>query len=258
MILCTLLFHYFIAIKKNEGDVLNTLETYTPLLAPEGKFYADPFLFKYNGVNYLFFEDYDGKKGAISYVTLDEGISQPKRALELPTHLSFPFVFEEGGEIYMIPETYGYRSISLYKSVKFPDQWEHKRVLVHGKHFSDPILFKHQGWYWLFTAVDVDRLCIFYAKDLDSPFLPHPINRRRIKGRNAGAVFYQNGRLIRPTMDCSRGYGRSMMLKEIVLLTPQELIEKEIAAIEPKWAPHLHGTHSYNQNEDFVVYDGSL
>lgn len=258
MILCAAVSHYFIAIKQNEGDVLNTLETFTPFVAPEDRFYADPFLFKHEGINYLFFENYNGKKGVISYVTLDGAITEPQLALELPIHLSFPFVFEEEGEIYMVPETYRSRSVSLYKCIKFPDQWECKQKLVQGKHFSDPILFKHEGWYWLFTAVDVDRLCIFYAKDLDSPFLPHPINHRGMRGRNAGAVFYDNGRLIRPTMDCSHGYGRSMMLKEIVLLTPQKFVEKEIAAIEPTWAPHLRGTHSYNQNEDFVVYDGSL
>ena len=39
---------YFIAIKKNEGDPLTDLESYTPLLPPKGKFYADPFLYKYN------------------------------------------------------------------------------------------------------------------------------------------------------------------------------------------------------------------
>lgn len=57
-------------------------------------------------------------------------------------------------------------------------------------------------------------------------------------------------------MDCRRGYGRSMILKEILLLDPTHFVEKEIAHIEPNWAPGLDGTHSYCQNEDYVVYDG--
>ena len=249
---------YFIAFKKNEGDIINTLTSYTALYPPKDKFYADPMLFKYQGINYIFFEDYDYKKGIISYVTIDQNssISKSHIALELPIHLSFPHIFYEDGEVYMTPETYNYKSVSLFKAKPFPDNWEHQRVLIQGKYFSDPILFKHNGYYWLFTAVNQDRLCIHYAKTLDSEFLPHPINCRYILGRNAGATYAINGRLIRPTMHCRRGYGRSIILKEILLLAPTHFVEKEIAHIEPNWAPGLDGTHSHCQNEDYVVYDG--
>jgi hypothetical protein len=249
---------YFIAIKKN-GENRN-LEEYTPFLPPAGKFYADPFLIKRDGVNYLFFEEYNGQKGVISYVTVEgEGkVSQPRLALELPTHLSFPSLFQEGDDIYMVPETYRYKSVSLYKSVAFPDQWQRKRELIRGERFSDPLLFKHNGYYWLFVTTHMDQLSIYYAKSLGAKFLPHPINRRRIKGRNAGPLFTFEGRMIRPTMDCSQRYGKSMILKEIVLLTPEEFIEKEFALIEPTWAPGLVGTHTYCQGEDYLVYDGEL
>ena len=250
--------NYFIAIKKNEGDVLNNLDTFRPLMPPKGKYYADPFLFKYEETNYIFFEDYNYKKGVISYVTLDQDgkASESTLALELPTHLSFPFIFSDNGTIYMMPETYYYKSISLYRAVDFPYQWELDRVLIRGERFSDPILFKHDGYYWLFTAIDQDRLQIYYAKDLNSRFLPHPINRRRIRGRNAGPVYTANGRLIRPTMDCSKTYGRSMILKEILTLSTKYFIEVEIATIEPTWAPGLIGTHTYCLSDDYVVYDG--
>ena len=249
---------YFIAIKENIGDILNTLNSYTPFIPPKGKYYADPFLFKFEGTNYLFFEDYDYKKGVISVSTLSSTgeISKPKLALELPTHLSFPFVFSDNDQIYMIPETFRYRSVSLYKAVQFPSHWEHERVLIHGEKFSDSILFKYCDYYWLFTAIHMDRLQIYFAKDLNSPFFPHPINHRNIKGRNAGSVFYMGNRLIRPTMDCSKHYGERMILKEILLLTPNKFIETEIGTIDPTWAPNLHGTHTFSQNDDYVVYDG--
>jgi hypothetical protein len=249
---------YFIAIKKNEGNVLSSLEQYEELLPPKGKFYADPFLCKYKGTNYLFFEDFDYKKGVISYVTLDQEshVKKPRKALELPTHLSFPYLFQEGDAMYMVPETFRYRSISLYKAIQFPEKWGFKRVLVQGEFFSDPILFKYNGYYWLFAAIFKDRLVIYHAKDLESPFYPHPINHRLIKGRNAGPVFFMEGRMIRPTMDCTNRYGRSIIFKEILLLDEAEFIEKEIAYIHPNWAPFLEGTHTYGQNEDYVVYDG--
>ena len=249
---------YFIAIKKNEGDILSSLDTYTPLLPPKGKFYADPMLFKYGKINYIFFEDYDYKKGLIAYVAIDESgkISEPYKALELPVHVSFPCVFQEGNEVYMTPEISCYGSVCLFKATAFPKGWKPQRILVRGQYFADPILFKQGEYYWLFTAIHTDRLAIYYAKDLDAEFLPHPINRKSIRGRNAGPVYFKEGQLIRPTMECSKTYGRSIILKQIVLLTPDQFVEREIAYIEPAWAPHLDGTHTYCQNEDYVVYDG--
>ena len=249
---------YFIALKKNEGNVLNTLEDHIAFCAPPNRHYADPMLFKYQGINYIFFEDFDYKKGVISYITVDQDLkfSKPQQVLELPIHLSFPHVFCEGTDIYMTPETYDYQSISLFKAITFPTQWEMQRVLVQGEDFADPILFKHNNYYWLFVAVQQDRLRIYYAQDLSEPFQPHPINQQNLRGRNAGAVYYINNRLIRPTMDCRQGYGRSMILKEILTLDPSHFEEQEIAYIEPNWAPFLDGTHSYCQNEDLVIYDG--
>lgn len=245
-------------MKKNEGDVLASLETYTPLLPPKGKFYADPFLFKHQGIHYLFFEDFNYKKGIISYVTLghNQEPSFPQTALELHTHLSFPSLFKEDDEIYMTPETYRCRSVFLYKAISFPNQWKRQRVLVQGEYFSDPILFKYNGYYWLFVAIHQTKLRIYYAKDLHSQFFSHPINRQNIIGRNAGSIFFRGDHMIRPTMDCSIRYGRSIVFKEILILTTTQFVEKEVGSIEPNWAPGLVGSHTYCENEEFVVYDG--
>ena len=249
---------YFIAIKKNEGDVLHTLDEFIPFLPKRQHFFADPMLFKYQGINYIFFEDFDYDKGIISFSTISqEGeISPPEVALELPIHLSFPFVFSVKDDIFMIPETYAAKEVSLFQAIKFPSQWEKKRIFVQGENFADPILFEYNHYFWLFTSVDCDRLRIYYAKNLESEFFPHPINVQNIAGRNAGAVFFDGERLIRPVMDCSKVYGGSMTLMQIEKLTPDEFQEKPIAHIDPTWAPNLDGTHTYNQNEDFVIYDG--
>ncbi len=247
---------YFIAIKKYEP--IPDFHTYISFEAPEGRFYADPFLFKMNGINYIFYESYDYLKGVIFVVSLDcNGIvSEPQVALELPTHLSFPYVFSDRDEIYMLPETYRSRSISLFRCIEFPHQWERIKILLRGENYSDSILFYHEGYYWLFTAIQMEKLRIYYAKELLGNYLPHPCNKKGIKGRNAGSVFWQEGRLIRPVMDCSGKYGKAVIFKEIVRLTTDEFVEKELSRLEPNWAPGLVGTHSYSQSEDFIVYDG--
>ena len=156
----------------------------------------------------------------------------------------------------MTPETYAAREVALFEAIEFPDRWEKVRTLVSGEDFADSMMFKYNGYYWLFTAVHGDDLRIYYSKDLKSRFKSHPINGKNIKGRNAGGVYIQNGHLIRPVMDCMGCYGRAVILKEIVELTPEVFEERNIHYIEPIWAFGLDGTHTYNQNEDFIVYDG--
>ncbi len=251
---------YFIALKKNEGVeiVLNTLDTFTAFLPPQNMLYADPMIFKHHGVNYLFFEEFDYKKGTIAYVTVkhDLQLSEPVRVIEMSNHLSFPYVFKEGQEIYMTPETIDLKEVGLYKAMDFPHNWQKKRVLVSGYDFSDPILFKYNNYYWLFVTINTSELQIFFANSLEGEFRPHPINLLKVQGRNAGGVFYTNNQLIRPVMDCRKTYGYAMILKEIVKLNTLEFEERDIFTINPTWAPDLNGTHTFSLNEDLIVYDG--
>ncbi len=254
---------WFLAIKKNEGGKpYEALNNYTPIFPPDGRFYADPMLFKYNGTNYLFFEDYDYRKGFISFVTIDEdlNISTPVNVLELNTHLSFPFIFEEEGHIYMLPESCTSVEVTLYEAENFPYNWTKKQTLLP---FAgvDSILFKQDGYYWIFTTPDhPDQSTeIYYSQSLFSEFKSHPINSKRLPGRNAGNFFIDNeGRLIRPVMNSDISYGHHIILREILTLTPTEFEEREIYIMNSDWAPSLKGMHTFNFNEDLVVYDGKV
>ncbi|HDY88301.1 MAG TPA: hypothetical protein ENH82_09355, partial [bacterium] len=180
---------YFIAIKRNTGNlatVLNDLSNYTPLVPPKGKFYADPMLVQHNGVNYIFFEDYNYKKGRIVYVTVDKdlNISPLKAALDLSYHVSFPYIFEEKGKFYMIPESAGASEVALFEAVQFPDKWKKVATLLRPGWYGDSILFKHGEYYWIFTSKDsVADLHIYYSKNMFSGFQPHPINTEKVQGR---------------------------------------------------------------------------
>jgi hypothetical protein len=66
------------------------------------------------------------------------------------------------------------------------------------------------------------------------------------------------GRLIRPVMNSEISYGHHIVLKEILTLTPNEFEERDIYTMNPDWAPRLKGMHTFNFNEDLVVYDGKV
>ena len=99
-----------------------------------GSYFADPFVFARDGRHYLFVEEYlyASNKGVISLITIgDDGKLSPSRmVLERPYHLSYPFVFEHDGEIYMIPETGDARRVELYRADRFPDRWSLHSVLI--------------------------------------------------------------------------------------------------------------------------------
>ena len=94
------------------------------MLAPKDRFYADPFLIERDGKTFIFLEDlrYSEGRALISCCELDaDGTPGPVfEVLRRPYHLSYPFLFEENGEIYMIPETKSNRTVELYRATKFP------------------------------------------------------------------------------------------------------------------------------------------
>ena len=199
------------------------------LVAPPGRFYADPFVVgRPDGGAYVFVEDgpLDGGPARISVVTMDaDGAQQsPARTvLERSTHLSYPFVFEDDGTWYMLPETAGTSAVELLRAREFPWRWEPHSVLVRDVRAWDPTLFRHGGLYWLFATVAApgarpsDELCLYSAASLDGPWHPHPCNPvvsdvRR--ARPAGRVLERTGvccglpRTARePTADGSSGTG---------------------------------------------------
>tara|TARA_R110001592_G_scaffold102541_5_gene289397 strand:+ start:1264 stop:2748 length:1485 start_codon:yes stop_codon:yes gene_type:complete len=274
---------WFIAIKENKGDIFDTKNLFE-LSSPKGVYYADPFLFKKDNINYLFFEDTDYNKGMISYCTINKKleISKPKVILERPYHLSFPCIFQDGEDIYMIPETGTQETLELYKAVEFPNKWEPHRIIYKGAQTSDPIIYKHNGvWFLICTikagrhpekqGVDLeicsldDGIVILYADNINDTWNIHPKCKdfplTIPNSRLAGNLFEYEGKLIKPVqkrepLTCRYGYG--IGFKEIELSKTEyneKIIDKEIL---PYWGNNLIGTHTFNFTDDFIVLDGKI
>jgi hypothetical protein len=63
---------------------------------------------------------------------------------------------------------------------------------------------------------------------------------------------------MRPSQDCSGCYGRAVRLNHVSVLTPEAYREETIETIEPGWLPGNLGTHTYNINETYEVFDGKV
>ncbi|RAK60733.1 hypothetical protein DJ021_13405 [Phenylobacterium hankyongense] len=231
-------------------------------------FYADPFVFRHDGVTALFFEDFDygTQRGCISYVVLGEdgARGEPVQTLSRPYHLSYPYLFDHHGAAMMIPESSANGTIELYEAEAFPDRWRLRSVLVGNIEAADTTLHFDEatGIWWMFAAVTEfgssshDTLSIFYADRLDGPWRPHAANPVKFDpscSRPAGPLVRWNGRLFRPAQDCTRGYGDGLVWCEIQDLTPEVFREAVVARQRPYRG--FAGLHTYGRAAGFEVVD---
>jgi hypothetical protein len=234
--------------------------------APKGRFYADPFLIQEENKRFVFFEDYDYStgRGRISCAEIRDGsLANPVTALERPYHLSYPCLFRDRNTLYMIPETASNGTIELYVCEKFPNVWKLQCELFRAR-AVDTTIWVQDGIFWLFTTMQepnglTTQLWLFHSHCPAGPWIKHPSNPISTDVRNsrgAGAIFQQDGKLFRPSQDCSKQYGRAFALNEIVLLDAGHYRERPVVKVEPVWAKHLIGTHTYARSGDLEIIDG--
>ena len=238
---------------------------------PRDRFWADPHVFFKDNIYYIFIEEYlyKKKKGHISLIEMQQSgnYSDPVKVLEEPFHLSYPQVFDYNGILYMIPETHLAKSINLYQCTNFPTEWTHRATLMDSVNAVDSTMLFHKNQWWLFTNISepegtfiYNELFLFYSDNLLSHnWNSHPMNPviSDIKrARSAGKIFERNGKLYRPSQSGNPRYGYGIKLNEIVVLTENDYLEKEISFIEPKWDKKLIGVHTLCHENRLTMIDG--
>jgi hypothetical protein len=186
---------------------------------------ADPFAIKRNNDWYLFFELFlkDKPNAVIASAkssNLDDwtplGI-----VLEQPHHLSYPFVFEHDGQIYMMPESKSVRRLDLYRAVEFPFRWMFEKTILRGR-LMDCSMVQHNGLYWIFAGWRSYWLRIFYASNPLGPWKSHllPVVRNYSKSftRPGGRPVVWNDQMIRFSQDNLLYYGQQLRAMHVTTL----------------------------------------
>lgn len=265
------LFHYqwFLAyqLEKKDGPA-ESLYRFKSIIPPKDRFWADPFPFQWRGRYYIFIEDFSfaERKGHVAVIELDEqgNWSGPRPVLERNYHLSYPFVFEWQGDIYMIPESAENRSVELYRCTSFPDQWSLQEVIMSDVTAVDTTLAEIDGSWWMFNNIAQDgaskneELYLFYADTPLGPWRPHrgnPIKSDVRSARPAGRIFRWNGSWYRPAQDCSATYGNAISINKILRIDKDCYEEREVSKILPQWKSGLIGTHTFNFTGRLTVVD---
>ena len=268
----TYLIFWSVAYKKKDQNhnFFEKIDNFKEIENPKNRFLADPFIFNFKERNIIFVEDYSFKtnKGRISAIEIKSDKEKFLGVvLEEDFHLSFPFVFENDNNVYMIPETSQINEIRLYKCNEFPKNWKLEKILMKGVSAADTMLIKKDLTWFMLTNIcssnigdHQSELHVFYSDNfLSKDWKPiHQGNPVIFDSNNArnGGMFFLNNKLYRVNQIHGKAhYGKSFGINEVISLDKNIYVEKRVKNIEPNFKKKIIGTHHFNANLDFTVID---
>ena len=243
---------------------------------PQCRFMADPFIVNNQDTLYIFYEHFPAKVnstwGDIGVMrSLDGGASWTFMgiAIDEPYHLSFPHVFQDHGEWYMLPCSGAISQLVLYKAVDFPMKWEKVKVLRDNYSYTDPMLY-HDSIYYLFVSENgEERFALYTADSLGAPLVEHPCSPIRCTWNNhtrlAGEVAFYDGRPYLFMQEHNGGYGSGVAVFCIDSISPTYYHDYALDSVpllsKTGMGWNADGMHTYNfvrvGNSFIGVVDGS-
>ena len=228
-------------------------------------YYADPFPATRDGVTAVLVEDFDEPSGTgtISALRRDgDGWNVDPGVIAPGHHASYPFLVEDGGELYCVPETARLGRVEAWRCVRFPDRWERAGTLLEVP-VVDPTVVEWEGRWWLFGGRrDRDpntELWLWHADSLLGPWTAHPQNPVKIdvtSSRPAGTPFARDGVLHRPAQDCSTTYGGAVVINAVVRLDSEWFEERPVGRIAADGGPYPEGRHTLTHGGGLIAIDG--
>jgi len=238
------------------------------------RYLADPFGLLRGEALHVFVEafDYRSKRAHIErHEFALAGMAWCGRSvvLDRPFHLSYPQVFEHGGETWMVPESHQAGEIALYRAADASlDRWQRECALLGGLPAADASLFEYAGRWWMFYTLvgpggrDQRELHAAHAPALTGPWTPlaaNPLRDDRSGARPAGRPFVgHDGVPLLPVQDSSTGYGSATRLLRLPVLTPQRVdIEAGTERLTGGLvsATHTAGLHTLSGCGGFTLID---
>jgi hypothetical protein len=247
--------------EENDYVFINKNKAFKTLKEDNRYWYADPFLFEYKNEIWLFAEAFDNKteKGVIACMKYQNGgFSSPEVVLEEDFHLSYPYIYEENGEVFMMPETSSDGSIQIYKALDFPKKWVKHKTLINIENAVDTVIFGDK----LVTSVVTDS----YEKrvdvdvyDINTGEYIKSLHKNSQQARGAGRVFSADGKDIRPAQDCTNGvYGAGLVFYHIEE-TDDGIHEEKLYTLAPEnfsaSNKNAEGVHTYARAGNLEVLD---
>jgi hypothetical protein len=217
---------------------------------------ADPFMFVDKNILYLFYEEQNILNNGIIKMIKTNDLkkwSKPKTVLEEKFHLSFPFVFKDNSQVYMMPESGNDNSIKLYKPNYNFTSWTYYKTLLSGNKFVDSSIIFKDNLYFLFTSImenDKYKFLIYSSDSLVGKWKRNsstPIVNNIINSRCGGSVFKYKNEYFRPTQLTNSKYGEGLIINKVLCLNKTNYIEDYYLKLIPNASNFYKlGGHHFN------------
>ena len=232
-------------------------------------FKADPFGYKRkaNGDIRILFElfSWQRKLGSIAGVDYKDNVFGPiEPVLDALTHLSYPFIFNRNGVDYFVPEHSAAKDIALFRldGIGNPDK---KTTIFSKSELIDSTFVQWGERFWMFSLDETKStntdLHIYFADDIEGPWMAHPMNPVKSdvqSSRPGGTPFVHNGKLFRPSQDCSTHYGSAAVINEVKVLTLTDFQEVTVSRVRPLTnGRYSYGLHTVSAIGDHTLIDGA-
>lgn len=262
------LFHYNIGFFDfNQNNIFFNRKINWLKHSYKDRFFADPFILdvRTNVIKVLVEEfSYKEWKGKISLLTIDKEtfiLKEIKVLLDIDTHLSFPFIFRNNKDIYVIPENSASGSLNIYKYDSKSECLSFEKKLIN-EPIIDPVLFKKNNSFILFGTIrDKKENKDLYAWESNELFGDYvlktcsPIISSAKLGRRGGDFFEYENNLFSVSQNCLTTYGESLNICKITNLSSTDIKESLEAVITPD-QNYSEGLHTFNCYKNICVVDG--
>jgi hypothetical protein len=267
------LFHWNIGFVRNDIKSIlleqkSVLEIHWVKHSYRDRFFADPFILSVSEneiqvlVEEFFYKEW---KGVITLLCIDKmsyELINRKVLLDLPTHLSFPFIYRENEKIYVLPENANSQSLFLY-------EYNHKKqelsqiALLLPEPIIDPTLYKFGDYYYLFCTkkgrMENSNLYMYRSLKLMNGYeqiSSSPIKINKSSARPGGWMGKIEDSFYRISQNSTTSYGEGLTINKKISNSFDNYEEVPVLSILPnsKYKYGIHTLHYYNS--DICVVDG--
>jgi len=232
------------------------------------RWFADPYLLEVNDKEIIVLVEefcYKLRKGRIVRLVIrrsDYVLQDMKIVLELPTHLSFPVIYEKNGDVYVMPENSKSGNITIYKYNPQTIRLEKLHEVGNVPLTDATIVRMNSGEEYIFStqlpAPNGNELQI-YRFDGDKLLMDEkPVANVAFPSnvaRNAGDAFYIGEQMYRPAQDCNKCYGNGLDIQKVNKKGDSFSFEtvRTFHSDNPNYGL---GYHTFNMKNGLIVVDG--
>ncbi|HAS8348793.1 TPA: hypothetical protein I7712_20400 [Vibrio vulnificus] len=252
---------WFVAFKRYNKKSIN-LSSLTILKNKKGYFKADPFLFKKEQKNWIFYEEckINNGKGWIEAYCIEDDVAF--HVLEEAWHLSYPNVWRHNDNIYMMPQSDN-GEVNVYICEEFPSKWKLLNTVISSDkyQFGDPTLCVSGGKNVLLLTVYDNNLKandhLYAISDVDVYEGQYTVDNLQLinsdvrNSRCAGKILKMGGYEYRIAQNCEEGYGVAINVN----LLKDDLKGDLVESISPDFIKNANGVHTLNINDEYICVD---